>query len=446
MKKILALIFLLLAQTAYAGTISFDQLATSSDLTVSKWNADMNRVYQKVNTDIATDNIADDTLLEADMADEINPRIRTYEGASCEKVEGLLPLTTVGTLTGNIASGTAYPRGYRISKTSATSKTWTASKWTFTDIDINGNFQYSEVAIDAATPAVATNSIRLARVSTDGTQVLDVQDLRTTSCASGPFSNIADATGEATLSDILKNGRAHSVSNDIGWVQGVQVSWDGVSSFKVKRGSIYINGEYRAVSTDITVPQTADAPSSGTSGLDTGAIASSTRYNVFAVADQEAVKTFSVSISTGNAPTGVTNYRKIGEIYTDSTSFFSSRDMVTTSQIDEKQLISGLAHFNGSTPPGVYQGYNVSGVTRLAAGRYRVDWFNQFISGDQYTVVCNSGGNTGNINSVCMVDPQTSENTRASSWVRVTNSAGSEGDNNALHVYVIAAGKRNNQQ
>ena len=66
----------------FCGSVSFDQLSVSGDLSVNKYNGDLNTIFQKVNTNIDTSNILDDTIDEADMSDNINPRIRTYEGAS----------------------------------------------------------------------------------------------------------------------------------------------------------------------------------------------------------------------------------------------------------------------------------------------------------------------------------------------------------------------------
>lgn len=317
---------------AQADITSPDHTFVANDQYSSDFHTRLNRdIVQLTNgvNNIVDGQVRADTLLERSMADEINPRIRTFEGAACEFVYTGLEPATGASLTTNIAAGTAYPRGFRCNKTSATSKTYTASKWTFVDIDQNCDFQYSEVAIGAATPTVASNSIRLARVSTDATTVGSVVDLRTTTCTDGPFEQIKDVSTESSIEDILKNGSPIKFGGTEGWIQGLHVQWSAHTSFKVTTGSAYINGKFRSVSTDVTVPQTADAPASSTSGIDTGAIAASTAYNVFAVADEDNVKTMSISYSTSSAPTGVTSYRKIGQIITDATSLFTSEDAVT---------------------------------------------------------------------------------------------------------------------
>ena len=399
MKKILFLLLSLIVTSSHvlsAGTVSFDQLATSSDLTATKYNADLNKIFQDHNSNIQSSNIANDTVAEVDMADDANPRIRTYEGGSCEKVyTGLLPTTTSGTLTGSVPSGTAYPLGYRVVKSSSTPKTWSASKWTFVDIDINGDFTFSEVALEGATPAVATNSIRLARVSTDATQVGSVQDLRTTSCTTGTFDGTAaSTTSNVSLNEVLRTGqpvRRFSIAGRTpqGWAQGLFVSFDTISTFKVISGSAYINGVYRFVSTDITVTTGTDTPNAGISGLDTGTVTGGPlRYYVYAVADQDSVETYSITYSlSSSAPSGLTNYRLIGAINTDATNFFTSKDMVTVHAVSERELIGGWINFDGQGSGTILNSYNVASILENAAGDYSISWDADF-NNATYAVVC----------------------------------------------------------
>lgn len=400
MKKIafiLSLLFFTSQNIALAGTISFDQLAVSSDLTVAKYNADLDRVYQKLNSNVQTDNIADDTLTEPDFADEINPRIRTNETAACPDLvyEGLLPTTTSGTLVGSIPAGTVYPDGYRINKSSATPKTFTASKWTWGYIDISGNFSYQEQTIGGSTPSQPANTAILFRASTDGTQVIDVQDLRRTSCANGPFSAIADASNQATLSDLFSKGQpvrrfSPAGRTPAGFAQGAYVSWDTATTFKVTSGSLYINGKYRSVSQDLTITQAADDPTNGGSGVDT-TIANSTTYYVYAVADQDDVKTFSVTISANaSAPAGVTNYRLIGQIKTDATTLYTSRDIVTVHATSERETIGAWVKYTTVGTTQILDSYNVSGLVDDAAGVTTISWDSDF-NNVSYDVVCMTG-------------------------------------------------------
>lgn len=371
---------------AFCAVTSYDNVFVAGDVFASDFHTRLNDNFTESLTgginNINAANIVDDSLTEAEMADEINPRVRTYEGAACEFVyEGLLP-SEDSDLTSDITAGTAYPRGYRIKKASVTSKTYTASKWTFVDIDINGDFQYSEVAIGGATPSVATNSIRLARVSTDGTTVLGVQDLRATSCTTGTFSGTVSETGsDVSLDDVLKTGtpvRRSSLAgrSPQGFAQGAFVSWDTHTTFKVTPGSLYINGKYRFVTSDTTITTAADTPSSGISGLDTGTVTGGPlRYYVYGVADQDLVETYSVSYSlSGTAPSGLTNYRLIGAINTDATNLFTSRDVVTAHGISERELIGAWINFDGTGTPAIKNAFNVSALADNGTGDYTLSW------------------------------------------------------------------------
>lgn len=397
MKKIAFLLLSLLVIGSHylsAGTVSFDQLAASSDLTAAKYNGDLNTIFQDYNSNIQSSNVAADTIAEVDMADDANPRLRDYElggsGTECEMVyTGLLTTTTSGTLTGSVPAGTAYPRGYRVVKSSSTPKTFTASRWTFLDIDTQGNLTYSEVSIGAAAPSVAPNSIRISRVSTDGTQIAAVQDLRTLSCTSAKFTTTREVTSEAALDDLLRSGATNrrfspAGRTPSGWAQGAFVSWDAHTTFKVTAGSLYINGKYRAVSTDITVTTGADDPANGISGIDTGSVTGGpVTYYVYGVADQSSVSTYSVSFSTSaTAPSGLTNYRLLGTIRTDITNLFTSRDTVTMHGISEREIIGGWITFVGTGGIVSSDSWNVSSIGDNGTGDYTVTWDADFVNGN----------------------------------------------------------------
>lgn len=400
--KLLA-ILMLLSTPLYAGVTSYDNTFTNNDIHSSTFAAKLNRNFQQSLTgginNVESANITNDTLTEADMADEINPRVRTYEGAACEFVyTGLLPVTDAD-LTTDTAAGTAYPRGFRIKKSAATAHTYTASKWTWVDIDQNGDFQYSELPIGSATPSVAANSIRLARVSTDGATVNSVQDLRTTSCTSGPFDILSDSTGESNLDDLMANGQelrqySNAGRTPNGLARGAFVSWDTHTTFKVTTGSLYINGEYRTASSDITVTTAADDPTNGGSGLDTGAIGASKIYNVFAIADQDSVKPYSVTYSEASVPAGVTNYRLLGRIKTDATSLFSSRDVMTVHGISEQEMIDGSIDFNGSGTVAINKSFNVSALTDNGTGDYTITWETDFDNAFYRCVITSGPGSS----------------------------------------------------
>lgn len=401
MRKFFSFIFcLLMSFPLYADVVSLDSnyVEGQADL-VSKLNNDRTALTNGVNniqgvfsgSAQSSGQIKADTIGEENMADDANPRIRSDEGASCSDfvVSGLLPATTSGTLVGSIPAGTAYPDGYRIAKTSSTAKLFTANKWTYIDLDINGSFQYEEQTIGGSTPAVTDNSARLARVSTDSTQVVEVQDLRKTSCTAGPFNAISDVATGASLADIFQNGKPIKDEGSNGFIQGLHLKYNDHTTFTVTGGSAYINGEYRFVSQDITVPQTADSPSNGTSGVDTS-VGADSDYNVFVMADQEGSANLAVTYSTSASPAGVTNFRKIGEISTDASSLFTSFDISKVHNISQNEIIGGWVNFDG-TASGITprSGRNITSITDNGQGDYTVTWGDDF-SNAYYAVSLNS--------------------------------------------------------
>lgn len=396
--KFLLLFMLLIGGNAFA-QVSVDNVFVANDVYSSDLHTRLNRNFSQLQDEannIRTANIVDDTLTEADMADEINPRIRTYEGAACEFVyTGLLP-TTSATLSTTISAGTGYPRGYRCNKASATNKTFTASKDTYVDIDQNCDFQYSEVSNGASAPALATNSIRLAKVTTSGTAVSTVEDMRTTDCTAASFNRVRNDTKQATLANVFQTGR-NFASADNSWIQGSRISWDTVTTFKVTSGSAYFpnNNQYRFVSGDTTVTTGNDDPSLGVSGLDTSTIGASTRYYVYLVADRQEVSSYSVTYSTSaNAPSGLVNYRKLGEIRTNAASQFPTLGL-NTYHNDQRKAFDAWVVFEGSAATiAPLNGIGVTSLTDLGAGNYTVTWENKFANAS-YGVTTLSNNNVG---------------------------------------------------
>lgn len=243
MKKIILLLMFLLCFSikAEAGLIVVDTL--SDDASVDNLNKAFNTIKNAFNGNIESANIAADTIMESDLADEINPRVRDDELFGDITITGMLPATSA-TLTSDISAGTSYVSGYRV-VTSATSKTYTASKDTWVYIDKNGAFQYIEVANGAAEPTTPANSLKLATVVTDGTAITSVTDRRTTTFSvtspedyyiSGMTTESADTetvsidvgcikVGTTFITKTTKTGLRLSTASD--WWDGVQDSYAG---------------------------------------------------------------------------------------------------------------------------------------------------------------------------------------------------------------------------
>ena len=217
-----------------------------------------------------------------------------------------------------------------------------------------------------------------------------------------------------------------------GFAHGAFVSWDTHTTFKVTSGSAYIGTKYRRVSTDTTVSQTADAPLTGGSGIDSGATGASTTYYVYLVADQEGVNTYSVTYSTNaSAPVGVTNYRLIGMIRTDATSLFTSRDIVTVHGLSERETIAGWVKYTTVGSTQILDSYNVSGLTDDATGVTTISWLSPF-NNVSYDVLCMAGTTRG----YCHLGG--SPSTSSVSIVTTDNNGASSIDQ--AHVMVLAIG------
>lgn len=161
---------------SYAGTISVDAFISGNDVTISHLESFRTTLVDLVNGNIDSENIEAGSIRETDLNDEINPRVRWDEAFNNFVYTGLLPVTS-DSLTSTTSLGTAYIDGYRVPK-DATSKAYTASKWTYVDLSKDGTYTYQETALYASEPTVTSNSIRLARVSTDATTVKAIRDDR----------------------------------------------------------------------------------------------------------------------------------------------------------------------------------------------------------------------------------------------------------------------------
>ena len=191
MRRIILILSLILIPSAsYANTVSLHTV--SNDNTLAAINDNFTNVANRLNGDIdgstdggsTTSNLAQDTVFEINMADDANPRLRDSE---------LLSVTTDSTtaqntfvysggipaddtdLTSNISACVAYINGYRVSK-AATAQTYTASRDNWLDLSQTGVYTVTAVTVGAAEPAVAANSARLAKVTTDGTEITAITD------------------------------------------------------------------------------------------------------------------------------------------------------------------------------------------------------------------------------------------------------------------------------
>ncbi len=183
MKKIILAMFIIFGFTsiAIAAPVAVQSYNSPNDVTVANLESNQNIIVDAINS-------ADGALLQTGtvspraLTNSANPEVRWGRAFNDWVFIGLLPPTTSGTLTSTTTSGEAFitngNNDQKFVEKGATANTYTATKWTFVDLNSNGTYTYVEGTIEAAEPATTSNSIRLARVSTNPTEVTNVRDDR----------------------------------------------------------------------------------------------------------------------------------------------------------------------------------------------------------------------------------------------------------------------------
>lgn len=117
--------------------------------------------------------ITSGSIIEAALADAINPRLRDSSFVFDHVASGCVwTADTAGSsLNASMTSGIIFINGYRVVVPSITAQAFTASKDTYVDIDNLGNVTYSAQTNNAASPALAANSIRLAVIVAGSTSI-----------------------------------------------------------------------------------------------------------------------------------------------------------------------------------------------------------------------------------------------------------------------------------
>ncbi len=280
-------------KSAEAYTISWDQFLSFGDISVARMNTPVNTIMNWANGAVEDVNLARQTLTQGVFADSANPRVRDSELLGDFTYTGMLPPTSAS-LTATTTAGTSYVGGYRI-VTSATSKTYTASKDTWVYIDQNGAFQYVEVANGAAQPTTPANSLLLAKVVTSGAAVTSVTDQRQLT---------------------PPNLRIY-----VDYRSGLNCVYNSANVISVGPGEI----EFSIAASSGRRRNTSSLTATMATDLDTGAEGASTMYYVWAYPDTTNNNNFAVKLSASSSDaTGITNERLIGYAYNDASSNFNS--------------------------------------------------------------------------------------------------------------------------
>lgn len=221
MKKIIVTLMVLFwAGVASANPITVDAFYSPDSVTIAHLETFRSAVVNGINN-------ADGGLIQArtitpeKMTENADVTIFRDEAFNDFVYTGLL-MPTSASLTSTTTAGTAYIAGQRVKK-DATANTYTATKFTYVDLDSNGTYKYTEVTPDVA-PAVAAGTVRLARVESNSSAVVAVTDLR-----------IQSITLENRQADNYRTGmymRGSNTTEDNVWIMPGITYWGNVRLVK----------------------------------------------------------------------------------------------------------------------------------------------------------------------------------------------------------------------
>lgn len=114
------------------------------------------------------------TILAAAFDASINPNTILNEIIVPFVKSGTCVWAATSGLAAGMTSGIIYYNGIRVTVVAIATRTFTPSKDTYVDIDSNGNPTYPETTNAGAAPPLTANSIRIAKVVTNGSAVTSV--------------------------------------------------------------------------------------------------------------------------------------------------------------------------------------------------------------------------------------------------------------------------------
>lgn len=152
------------------GFITYNNLADGTTIEASDLNSPINTIVNTVNGNIDANNIAAGSLTPGLMASGNN--LVAWRAAATVNfcADGCVWSHSAG-LIGAMSGGNIYIDGALIVVSPIISKTFTASKDTYVDVDASGQLIYTEVANGAAAPALEASRFRLAKVITSGVAI-----------------------------------------------------------------------------------------------------------------------------------------------------------------------------------------------------------------------------------------------------------------------------------
>lgn len=193
-------------------------------------------------------------------------------------------------LSGTMTAGVVYVNGIRKSVATVASNTFTASRDTYVDVDSTGAVGYSAVTNGASAPALSSNSVRVAKIITNGTTIASI------------VQTGYDSQNNRIYPNKINNGESMWYE-EIGRAVGTNTSTLSIPVLPARKylriilrlnaggstftGIMRFNGDtagnYHVRASDNGGADTTATGSTGIGGIDTGSVISNPVYAVFDV-------------------------------------------------------------------------------------------------------------------------------------------------------------------
>lgn len=147
------------------------QVASTTD-----YNAAINKILVAINGGIDDANVSDNSLTEGSLDPSAQASSSIGDIIADYVATGGVWTVTAG-LTGTMTEATVYIDGAGYTVPSVVAKIFPASQDTYIDVGTNLTVDYTSLGVGAAAPALAASHVRLALVTTDGSDILNINQL-----------------------------------------------------------------------------------------------------------------------------------------------------------------------------------------------------------------------------------------------------------------------------
>lgn len=211
------------------GLISPQQVSDGSTADASDINTPINTIANEFNGNIDNANIKSAAAIDASklaaasitntqFATAVSPVTRAddtgidWVASGCVWSGDSYGSTRVASMT----AGVVYVDGIRATVSAVTSRTFTASKDTYVDIDSTGTITYTEVSNNAASPALTSGNIRVAIIVTGASSIasaLSINQGKLSSTSADQYLPNTGATWQSPGGSTINDGEGYLICN-----------------------------------------------------------------------------------------------------------------------------------------------------------------------------------------------------------------------------------------